>query len=94
MYFSGLIIAIATFFIIGIFHPVVIKTEYYFGIKPWWIFLICGLCFICISLFITNCILSATLGVLGCSCLWSILELFEQKKRVERGWFPKNPNRA
>jgi len=25
--------------------------------------------------------------------LWSIHELFEQEKRVERGWFPKNPNR-
>ncbi|MCQ2501287.1 MAG: DUF4491 family protein [Lachnospiraceae bacterium] len=23
------------------------------------------------------------------SCLWSIHELFEQKKRVDRGWFPK-----
>ncbi|MBR3828897.1 MAG: DUF4491 family protein, partial [Bacteroidales bacterium] len=23
----------------------------------------------------------------------SILELFKQKKRVEKGWFPKNPKR-
>jgi hypothetical protein len=23
------------------------------------------------------------------SSFWSILELFEQKKRVEKGWFPK-----
>ncbi|MBO7458075.1 MAG: DUF4491 family protein [Paludibacteraceae bacterium] len=29
----------------------------------------------------------------ACSSFWSILELFEQKKRVERGWFPKNPNK-
>ena len=26
-------------------------------------------------------------------CLWSIRELKEQAKRVERGWFPKNPKR-
>ena len=32
---------------------------------------------------------SAALGVAGMSCLWSILELKEQEKRVARGWFPK-----
>ena len=37
--------------------------------------------------------LSPVLGVVGCSCLWSILEIFEQKERVEKGWFPKNPKR-
>ena len=25
--------------------------------------------------------------------LWSIGEIFEQKKRVEKGWFPMNPKR-
>lgn len=89
MYFSGLIIAIATFFTIGLFHPIVIKTEYYFGARPWWLFLLFGLAFIIASLFVANTIISPILGVVGCSCLWSILELFEQKKRVERGWFPK-----
>ena len=33
------------------------------------------------------------MGVLGASFLWSVKELFEQEKRVEKGWFPKNPNR-
>lgn len=89
MYFSGLIIAIATFFTIGLFHPIVIKTEYYFGTRPWWLFLLFGLAFIIASLFVANTIISPILGVVGYSCLWSILELFEQKKRVERGWFPK-----
>ena len=32
-------------------------------------------------------------GVVGASLLWSIGELFEQKKRVEKGWFPMNPKR-
>ena len=43
MYFSGIAIALATFFIIGLFHPIVIKTEYYFGTRPWWIFLLAGI---------------------------------------------------
>lgn len=33
MNFIGLITAIATFIIIGIFHPIVIKSEYHFGVK-------------------------------------------------------------
>jgi hypothetical protein len=33
--------------------------------------------------------LSVILGVIASSSFWSILELFQQKKRVERGWFPK-----
>ncbi len=94
MNFIGLIIAVATFFIIGLFHPIVIKSEYYFGVKCWWVFLIFGIAFVGISLFVENHIISTILGVVGCSCLWSILELFEQRKRVEKGWFPKNPNRS
>jgi hypothetical protein len=43
--------------------------------------------------FTENEIVSPVLGVVGCSCLWSILELFEQKKRLEKGWFPMNPKR-
>lgn len=93
MYFTGLIIAIATFLIIGIFHPIVIKSEYYFGTKCWWTFLFLGIAFIVASLFMENQIIGTILGVLGCSCLWSILEIFEQKKRVEKGWFPMNPKR-
>ena len=33
----------ATFFIIGLFHPIVIKSEYYFGVKSWWAFLVAGI---------------------------------------------------
>ena len=61
MYFTGIIIAIMTFLAIGVWHPIVIKTEY--------------------------------LGVFGASALWGIGELFSQKKRVEKGWFPMNPKR-
>lgn len=93
MYFTGLTIAISTFVIIGVFHPIVIKTEYYTGTKFWWVFLLCGIICIALSLLVEQVIISSVTGVLGASFLWSIGELFEQKKRVEKGWFPKRPKR-
>ena len=93
MYFTGLTIAISTFVIIGVFHPIVIKTEYYTGTKFWWIFLLCGIICMALSLLVEQVIISSVTGVLGASFLWSIGELFEQKKRVEKGWFPKRPKR-
>ena len=92
MFFTGLIIALSTFVIIGIFHPIVIKTEYYFGTKPWFVFLIVGLGFIVLSMFTCQIVLSVIFGVIGACCLWSIGELFAQRRRVERGWFPKRGN--
>lgn len=93
LHFSGVIISVCTFLIIGMFHPIVIKVEYYWGTRPWWIFLLVGIASIIGALFISNILLSAMLGVLGASALWSIGELFEQKRRVKKGWFPKNPKR-
>lgn len=91
--FSGIIIAISTFFIIGLFHPLVIKTEYHSGTKYWWVFLAVGILMILMSLCIVNVILSSIAGATGASLLWSIGELFAQKHRVEKGWFPMNPKR-
>ena len=93
LHFTGIIIAVCTLLIIGLFHPIVIKVEYHYGTRPWWIFLVLGIASIVSALFISDIMLSATFGVLGASLLWSIGELFEQKKRVEKGWFPKNPKR-
>ena len=93
MNYSGLIIAVITFLVIGVFHPIVIKGEYYFGTRCWWVFLLAGIAFIVASLLVSDDMLSPILGVVGCSCLWSILEIFEQKERVEKGCFPKNPKR-
>ncbi|WP_297248106.1 DUF4491 family protein [uncultured Prevotella sp.] len=93
MYFTGIIIAVMALLIIGIFHPIVIKTEYYTGVKFWWIFLLLGIVCIASALFVENTIASAALGLTGASLLWSILELFEQRERVIKGWFPMNPKR-
>lgn len=93
MYFTGIIIALCTFLTIGIWHPIVIKTEYRWGTRPWTVYLAIGLACIMGALFIENTILSAVVGVFGASALWGIGELFSQKKRVEKGWFPMNPSR-
>lgn len=91
--FSGIIIGVATFLIIGLFHPLVIKAEYYIGVKSWWLFLLLGVVFAGASLLVSNLILSIILGVVAFSSFWSIGEVFQQKKRVEKGWFPANPKR-
>ena len=41
---TGLVIGIATFLIIGLFHPLVVKGEYYLGVRCWWVFLVMGIC--------------------------------------------------
>ena len=77
---TGLVIGVATFLIIGLFHPFVIKGEYYFGVRCWWFFLLMGVAAIAASVAVRH-------------ILWSIGELFEQRGRVAKGWFPANPNR-
>ena len=93
MHFEGLAMGVIVFLIIGIFHPVVIKVEYYFGKKVWPVFFVIGWSFVIWSLFTENLFFSIFLGVFGFSFLWSIGELIEQEGRVKKGWFPKNPNR-
>lgn len=90
---AGLVIGFGTFLIIGLFHPLVIRGEYYFGVRIWWLFLLMGLAAIAASVLIRHLLWSTLLAVWGASSLWSIGELFEQRRRVERGWFPRNPKR-
>jgi hypothetical protein len=94
IYFSGIIVGLGTFLIIGILHPAVIKSEYYFGKRCWPVFAIFGVICCIASLFISNISISVLLAVLGFSLFWSVRELFEQEKRVEKGWYPKNPKRT
>ena len=87
----GLVIGLATFLIIGIFHPLVIKGYYYTGLRcrPW--FGIAGVLFIGLSAWVSSLTLSILCGVVAFSCFWSILEVTEQAERVRKGWFPKGP---
>lgn len=91
MNITGIIVGLATFLIIGVFHPIVIKAEYYLGTKCWWMFLLAGIAFGVISLLADNLIISTILGVTAFSSFWSILELIHQKERVRKGWFPEGP---
>lgn len=93
MNYSGLILGVATFLLIGVFHVIVVKGEYYFSKKIWPLFLAAGIASLFISLFISSPVISSLIAVFGISCLWSIRELFEQEDRVKKGWFPKNPKR-
>ena len=91
MNFIGIIVGLATFLIIGLFHPLVIKAEYYLGSKRWWMFLLAGILFGALSVMIDNLIASTILGVTSFSSFWSIHELMQQKERVRKGWFPEGP---
>lgn len=90
--FEGLAVGLITFLIIGLFHPLVIKGEYYYGVRCWWAFLVLGV-IMCIASLMSTGTLSIIAGVVAFSSFWSIGEVFEQRKRVERGWFPANPKR-
>lgn len=89
---EGVLIGIASLAIIGAFHPIVIKCEYYFSQRIWPLFLVAGLCCLAAALFLPGAA-SSILALTGAACLWSIQELKQQAKRVEKGWFPKNPKR-
>ncbi len=90
---TGAVIGLATFLIIGVFHPLVIKGEYYLGRGCRWIFLAVGVITLALCFMVENTIGSILLGVTAFSCFWSIKEVNEQVQRVARGWFPKNPRR-
>ena len=77
---AGIMIGVATFLIIGIFHPLVTKGEYYFecGSVD---FLLMGIAAVIGSVLVENIVWSTLLAVWGASSFWSIGELFEQRGR-------------
>ena len=91
MNFTGLLVGLSTFLIIGLFHPLVIKAEYYIGVKSWILFAIAGVMFGIASVMVSQLIWSTILGVVAFSSFWSILEVIHQRERVRKGWFPKGP---
>lgn len=93
MNFNGIIVGAATFLIIGICHPIVIKMEYHWGKQSWWILCLAGILFSIASLFTENSTVSTILGACAFSSFWAILEIIEQEERVLKGWFPENPKR-
>lgn len=90
---AGVLVGLVSFLIIGIFHPLVIKGEYYFGKRCKWAFLLGGVLMLIACICVNDFFLSALLGVASFSCFWSIREIDEQVERVRKGWFPANPKR-
>ena len=92
LHFEGILIGFASLLVIGVFHPIVIWAEYHFSAHIWPLFLAAGILLLGAALFLGG-LLSIILALVGVACLWSIRELKEQSRRVERGWFPRNPKR-
>lgn len=90
---QGLLLGLVAFFTIGLFHPLVVKVEYYWSKKAWPLFLIFGLIAAVASLFIMQQFWSIFLGVFAFSSFWSIHELIKQHERVKLGRAKANPNR-
>ena len=45
------------------------------------------------ALLVDSILISSLLGVFAFSSFWTIKEVFDQRKRVLKGWFPMNPKR-
>ena len=88
MNWSGLLLGIATLFIIGLGFVWVIRGERYFGYL-WWPYVMgFGILLIIGSLFLAYNWASALVGVAGASLIWGSTELKEQAVRAELGWYP------
>ena len=94
MNWTGIIAGVAMIVLTGVFHPVVVKCEYYFTAKVWPVFLVLGLGSLGVSVYAEDGAVSSVMGILGAILLWCIRELKEQEKRVAKGWFPRNPKRV
>ena len=85
----GLWTGLATFLIIALFHPLVVLAEEKFA------FLAAGILFLVLSLRTAAPLLSAVLGVLGFTCLWSIKELSDLSSHGNRARAARhNPPRS
>jgi hypothetical protein len=87
--YYGIILGFVMLIATGLGHVIVIKGEYHFGVKIWPFFLITGMLSLIFSLIVKSTLISGALGILAVTFLWGILELFHQKERVRKGWFPK-----
>ena len=70
----GIVTAVICFVCIGIFHPIVIKAEYYLSARCWPLFLLAGIVFLAASLMIGNLYLAGAGGPPGSTCPWSTRE--------------------
>ncbi len=92
MNWQGLAIGACTFLIIGIFHPLVIKGEYYLGLKVNYIFALLGVVASIAALMTEGVFLSAVFAVIAFSSFWSIWEVLSRKSACAKDGFLQTPN--
>ena len=88
MNFFGLLLGIATLFIIGLGFIWVIRGERYFGMLWWPYFMGLGLLLVIGSVLVASLWGSALMGIFGGSLIWGSTEFKEQSIRSELGWYP------
>mgnify|MGYP002743882338 CR=1 FL=1 len=91
--FKGLIVGLVAFFVVGVFHPLVVFVEYRFGKQAWWVMVLLALICLAVSL-VSSEFLSLLLGIMAAGLLWGTLELFWQHKRACLGRAKRNPARS
>ena len=93
MQYAGVLLGVFSLLSIGLGHMWVVKLEYHLGARIWPLVVILGAVLVLASLWVDHTILSAMLGIFGFIIIWGARELIQQEKRVERGWFPRNPKK-
>ena len=93
MNWTGVYLSVFMLAAIGFGFFWVIKVEYYLGAKVWPVVLGIGLALCAGSMFMPSFLSSALVGILGGTVVWGATELPDQAERVEKGYFPANPNR-
>jgi hypothetical protein len=58
------------------------------------VFFALGLAGLVGSLLVSHQVLSTLLGVFAFSSFWGIREMFEQRKRVRKGWYPRRGDKS
>lgn len=84
---AGIVIGLCTFLVIGLFHPLVIKGEYYFGVRIWWAFLAVGIVCGFLAWWVDDLFWSVILGVTGFSSFWGIGEILSSASEWRRVGF-------
>ena len=80
MNFNGIIVGAATFLIIGLCHPLVIKMEYYWGKKSWWLLFLPEFAFLyCHYGYLRMCFLQSL--ELRLSLVFGVLSKYSNKRK-------------
>lgn len=89
----GFLVGLGSFFLTGIFHPIVKYVEYHYGKQSWPVFFFTGLILAFASGFFKHTLLTVFAGVVAFALFWCTLEIFKQHKRVIKGQAKANPKR-